>query len=180
MPGQESAYELLLTKDGHLYLRAMRDVVVDANKSLGAMGNGTYDIDDAARKSLTDGKGHIFAYQIDSANREATFSVGSGSKITAAFKSGPASFGEFFRFLEDNGQVGFKLPCHSWSRASEETQGASGSGSQCYLRGQTYDGGQCRQRSSGRQSQSHILRSAVNPGSAGSTPSSRPRCLRSG
>ena len=130
MGGQESAYELLLTKNGLLYLRAMQDIVVNAEKPLGAMGNGSYDI---GSDSAAPAKGHVFTFQVKSADQEALFAVGSGSKITATFKSGPASFNEFFRFLEENGQVGFKVPCHTWSRAAaaEPEQGASASGSAC-------------------------------------------------
>jgi len=117
---QEGAYELLITKNGHLYLLAKKDIVVNANKPLGAMGNGTYDVGSAAETTLAAPKGHVFKYQVTAADQEALFAVASGSMISATFTSAPSTFQDFFRFLESNGQVGFQLPCHEWSRTASE------------------------------------------------------------
>jgi len=119
---QDGTYELLIAKNGHLYLRAMKDVVVGANTPLGAMGNGNYEVRSAAETTLglAEPKGHIFKFQVTSAGQEALFAVGPESKICAPFTSAPSTFQDFFCFLESNGQVGFKLPCHEWSRTASE------------------------------------------------------------
>lgn len=120
---QESQAELLVA-DNCLFIRALVDCVLSNETSIGALGNGTYELGAKAESTKNDGKSNWFEFQVDSDSYIAMFTMEANSKLKP-FKPEVTSLQSCLTFLEEQGQVSVALPNHTVER-KQPASGESG------------------------------------------------------